>query len=147
MITFFNTHWESSISAPGCLLRASSEPGGRCLAFDLPSFGHRRRLHWKSLHTMRIAYRQLIKCMASITSIDASSGIGWCSFCKGLLGCVEEMIMKVLEHASCKDQLNIPVLASFEALIRRAQLVEQAHAFNPSHPDYSNSTHASSTFR
>ena len=46
------------------------------------------------------------------------------------------MIMKVIEAAATKDQLNLYVLDCFELLCRRAQVIEQAHATNPSNPDY-----------
>ena len=49
------------------------------------------------------------------------------------------VICKALEYAVEIDQLNIPTLLSFEMFIRRAQLIEQAHASSPSNPDYSNS--------
>eukprot|EP00973_Karenia_brevis_P015407 2106768-Karenia_brevis.AAC.1 len=38
------------------------------------------------------------------------------------------VIMKVVEAASTVDQLNLPTLVSFEMLLRRAQLIEQAHS-------------------
>ena len=47
------------------------------------------------------------------------------------------VIMKVLQVAAEKDQLNIMVLESFELLARRAQVIEEAHAVSPTNPDYS----------
>ena len=49
------------------------------------------------------------------------------------------LIMRVIECACCRDQLNVLCLESFELLIRRAQVIESAHAYNPSSPDYSHS--------
>jgi hypothetical protein len=46
--------------------------------------------------------------------------------------------VKAIEAAACKDQLNLPSLHCVEILLRRAQLIESAHAINPSNPDYSN---------
>ncbi len=48
------------------------------------------------------------------------------------------MISK-LEYACEVDQLNLATLLSFEVLVRRAQLIEQAHVASPSNPDYTNS--------
>ena len=48
-----------------------------------------------------------------------------------------QVIMKVLEVGACLDQLNLPALISMELLGRRAQVIEAAHAHNPSNPDYS----------
>ena len=45
--------------------------------------------------------------------------------------------MKVLQVAAEKDQLNLPCLECFELLVRRAQVIESAHSFNASNPDYS----------
>jgi len=49
------------------------------------------------------------------------------------------VIAKVLQVACEKDQLNVASLESFELLARRAQVIESAHEYNPSNPDY---THA-----
>ena len=46
------------------------------------------------------------------------------------------VIMKVVQAAAQKDQLNLLALESFEILLRRAQVIESAHAYNPSNPDY-----------
>ena len=46
------------------------------------------------------------------------------------------LISKVLEYGAEIDQLNLPTLLSFETLGRRLQLIEHAHTFNPSNPDY-----------
>ena len=46
------------------------------------------------------------------------------------------VIMKIIESAARRDQLNLMVLESFELLIRRAQVIEKAHSLNPSNPDY-----------
>ena len=47
------------------------------------------------------------------------------------------IISKVLELAAEVDQLNLPILASFEALVRRLQVIDMAHMADPSNPDYS----------
>ena len=49
------------------------------------------------------------------------------------------VLMKVFQVAAEKDQLNLGCLESFELLARRAQVIESAHAFSASNPDY---THA-----
>ncbi|CAK0794405.1 unnamed protein product, partial [Prorocentrum cordatum] len=49
------------------------------------------------------------------------------------------VISKVFDLAIELDQLNTMTLTSFELLGRRLQLIEQAHVYNPSNPDYSNS--------
>ena len=49
------------------------------------------------------------------------------------------VIMNVVQTAAEKDQLNLMVLECFELLIRRAQVIEAAHAASGSNPDY---THA-----
>ena len=62
---------------------------------------------------------------------DAGLGVG------GDCSALEHFcIMKVLELAAEVDQLNIPALVSLEALARRALLIEQAHLYSPSVPDY-----------
>ena len=42
-----------------------------------------------------------------------------------------------MEAACEKDQLNVYSLEAFEILCRRAQLIEAAHSYSPSNPDYS----------
>ncbi|CAK0874147.1 unnamed protein product, partial [Prorocentrum cordatum] len=49
------------------------------------------------------------------------------------------VISKGFDLAIELDQLNTMTLTSFELLGRRLQLIEQAHVYNPSNPDYSNS--------
>ena len=46
------------------------------------------------------------------------------------------VIAKVIQTAVERGQLNLPCLESFELLARRAQVIEAAHAYNPSNPDY-----------
>ena len=46
---------------------------------------------------------------------------------------------KILEVAATLDQLNIVSLTCFELLVRRVQLIEQAHVHSPSNPDYTSS--------
>ena len=48
------------------------------------------------------------------------------------------VLMKALEAACEKDQLNVYSLEAFEILARRAQLIEAAHSYSPGNPDYSN---------
>ena len=51
------------------------------------------------------------------------------------------VISRCLEYASCYDSLNLPNLAWAEALVRRAQLIEEAHVDNPSAPNYEGGHH------
>jgi hypothetical protein len=46
------------------------------------------------------------------------------------------VISKVLDTAARIDQINLKTLVCFELLIRRAQVIENAHALNPSNPEY-----------
>lgn len=52
-----------------------------------------------------------------------------------------EVLSRALDLAVCYDSLNIANLASFELLIRRKQLLAEAHAYNPSAPSYEGSDH------
>lgn len=45
-------------------------------------------------------------------------------------------ISRVLEYACEIHQVNVMMVVSFEALGRRLQLIEQAHAYSGSKPDY-----------
>jgi hypothetical protein len=47
------------------------------------------------------------------------------------------VLMKVIQVAAERDQLNLMCLESFELLIRRAQVIEAAHSLNAASPDYS----------
>ena len=46
-------------------------------------------------------------------------------------------LSKILEVGAEVDQLNLPSLVSFELIGRRLMLIESAHQYNPSNPDYS----------
>ena len=48
-----------------------------------------------------------------------------------------EMLARVLEAMAMTDQLNIPNLKSGELILRRWQLIKEAHRLSPSAPDYS----------
>ncbi|CAE8638556.1 unnamed protein product, partial [Polarella glacialis] len=48
-----------------------------------------------------------------------------------------EMIMRVLDSMITVDQLNVPCLQSAELLLRRAQVIKEAHRISPGLPDYS----------
>ena len=48
-----------------------------------------------------------------------------------------EVITRVLEALSTVDQLNLPNLKGAELLIRRWQLIREAHRISPTSPDYS----------
>ncbi|CAE8609421.1 unnamed protein product [Polarella glacialis] len=48
-----------------------------------------------------------------------------------------EVIMRVLEAMITVDQLNVPCLQSAELLLRRAQVIKEAHRISPGLPDYS----------
>ena len=52
-----------------------------------------------------------------------------------------ETLSRCLDLAIKYDGLNIVNLASFELLIRRKQLIAEAHALNPSAPSYEGSDH------
>ena len=53
----------------------------------------------------------------------------------------DEVLSRVLDLAITFDSLNIANLASFELLIRRKQLLAEAHAYNPSSPSYEGADH------
>ncbi|CAE8609395.1 unnamed protein product, partial [Polarella glacialis] len=48
-----------------------------------------------------------------------------------------EVLRRVLESLVVKDQLNIPSLQGVEILVRRIQLIKEAHRISPGSPDYS----------
>lgn len=52
-----------------------------------------------------------------------------------------EVLSRAIDLAVCYDSLNISNLASFELLIRRKQLLAEAHAYNPSAPSYEGADH------
>ena len=53
----------------------------------------------------------------------------------------DEVLSRCIDLAISYDALNIANLASFELLIRRRQLLADAHAYNPSAPSYEGSDH------
>lgn len=53
----------------------------------------------------------------------------------------DEVIARAIDLAVSYDALNISNLASFELLIRRRQLLADAHTYNPSAPSYEGSDH------
>ena len=50
-----------------------------------------------------------------------------------------EVIAKVVEAFVMTDQLNLPNLKGGELLLRRWQLIKEAHRISPMSPDYSSS--------
>ena len=52
-----------------------------------------------------------------------------------------EVLPRSIDLAASFDGLNMPNLACFEYLIRRMQLIEEAHVKCPEAPDYSASEH------
>jgi hypothetical protein len=52
-----------------------------------------------------------------------------------------EMLSRALDLAVCYDSLNIANLASFELLVRRKQLLAEAHSYSPSQPSYEGADH------
>ena len=52
-----------------------------------------------------------------------------------------EVISHCVELASTVDQINIGSLACFEQLIRRLQLIEEAHVMSPANPSYDGAEH------
>eukprot|EP00438_Fugacium_kawagutii_P000777 Skav229111 [mRNA] locus=scaffold92:703800:704993:+ [translate_table: standard] len=52
-----------------------------------------------------------------------------------------EVLSRALDLAVCYDGLNIANLASFELLIRRKQLLAEAHSYNPAAPSYEGADH------
>ena len=52
-----------------------------------------------------------------------------------------EVLSRALDLAVTYDALNIANLASFELLIRRKQLLAEAHAYNPAAPSYEGADH------
>ena len=53
----------------------------------------------------------------------------------------DEVLSRALDLAVTYDCLNISNLASYELLIRRKQLLAEAHAYNPSAPSYEGADH------
>ena len=53
----------------------------------------------------------------------------------------DEVLARAIDLAIAYGSLNICNLASFELLIRRRQLLADAHAYNPSSPSYEGSDH------
>ena len=51
------------------------------------------------------------------------------------------MLSSILDTALTYDGLAVSNLASFELLVRRKQLLAEAHIYNPSHPSYDGSEH------
>lgn len=52
-----------------------------------------------------------------------------------------EVLSRCIDLAISYDALNIANLASFELLVRRKQLLAEAHAYNPSAPSYEGADH------
>lgn len=52
-----------------------------------------------------------------------------------------EVLSRALDLAVCYDSLNIANLASFELLIRRKQLLAEAHSYTPGQPSYEGADH------
>ena len=52
-----------------------------------------------------------------------------------------EVLSRILDTAVVFDALNISNLACFELLVRRKQLLAEAHSFNPSSPSYEGADH------
>ena len=53
----------------------------------------------------------------------------------------DEVLARAIDLAVGYDSLNICNLASFELLVRRRQLLADAHSYNPSAPSYEGSDH------
>ena len=51
------------------------------------------------------------------------------------------MLSRTVEMAACVDQLNLPSLLSFEFILRRLQVIEEAHVLSPSMPSYDAAEH------
>lgn len=47
-----------------------------------------------------------------------------------------EVLCKILEALACQDQLNVPSLTGGELLVRRMQLIKEAHRIAPLAPHY-----------
>lgn len=52
-----------------------------------------------------------------------------------------ECLSRVLEALICVDQLNVPSLQGAELVVRRMQVIREAHRISPSSPDYSAADH------
>lgn len=52
-----------------------------------------------------------------------------------------EVLSQCIELAATVDQVNLASLISFEFLVRRLQLIEEAHVLAPSAPSYEGSEH------
>ena len=49
------------------------------------------------------------------------------------------MLAEILEKAAVEDQLNLPKFTSMEIVTRRLTIIGEAHAANPTNPDYTGS--------
>ena len=58
-----------------------------------------------------------------------------------------EVLSTALEYFATIDQLNVPNLVGAEYLLRRLQLIEEAHLANPAQPSYEGSEHWMGTGR
>lgn len=86
-----------------------------------------------------------MKAVASVAESSFAQHLGWVSQSKipdGDRAIHEnEVLSRALDLAISYDALNIANLASFELLIRRKQLLAEAHAYNPSAPSYEGADH------
>jgi len=52
-----------------------------------------------------------------------------------------EILCAALEAGVCTDQLNVANLLMAEIMVRRLQLIEEAHSMSPAHPSYEGAEH------
>ena len=86
-----------------------------------------------------------LRAVSSVAESAFAQHLGWVSQSKIPEGDraihENEVLSRALDLAISYDSLNVANLASFELLIRRKQLLAEAHAYNPSAPSYEGSDH------
>ena len=86
-----------------------------------------------------------LRAVSSVAESAFSQHLGWVAQSKipdGDRAIHEnEVLSRCIDLAITYDALNIANLASFELLIRRKQLLAEAHAYNPSAPSYEGADH------
>lgn len=85
------------------------------------------------------------KAIATVAESSFGQHLGWVAQSKIPEGDraihENEVLSRALDLAVCYDSLNIANLASFELLVRRKQLLAEAHSYNPGQPSYEGADH------
>ena len=95
---------------------------------------------------------QYVKAVASVAESCYAQHLSWVAQSKIPEGDraihEDEVLSRVLDAAVTYDGLNVANLASFELIVRRKQLLAEAHSYNPSAPSYDGADHfMGTTFR